>query len=231
MDRVKMAIQQIPRKQSGEEPATERQLGYLRSFGYFSESTIRGLGMWQASFLIDQAVEIRDEVGEIEIVRASPKSARGCGCLSVVVIAAGLIWWVAMRPGSPAAEDQGNDSETVSNPSEVKTSTDPLKERRPAPRRPEDASKPSVAPDIAKTAESPPNPKPEVSFEGATFPISVETTGILTLLDPAGKETPIPIGSVIRVTNRAGHGILTMEIGGAVFVGSENRLRGNVKER
>jgi hypothetical protein len=61
------------------------------------------------------------------------------------------------------------------------------------------------------------------------FPITVTTTQPFTLLDKAGKETPIPLGSSIKVMSRGKLGSLAMEINGAIFVGNEERLLGKIE--
>lgn len=69
------------------------------------------------------------------------------------------------------------------------------------------------------------------SLEGVALPKSVIVTEQLSLLNEAGQEARVPIGSVIRVVKRSDKGTLTMTIDGASFVGHESRLAGKAKWR
>jgi len=69
------------------------------------------------------------------------------------------------------------------------------------------------------------------TFEGVNLPVTVITTEAFDLLNQEGKETAIPVGSIVSVEKRGEKGALTTHIKGALFVGSELRLSGKVKPR
>ena len=73
-------------------------------------------------------------------------------------------------------------------------------------------------------------PEPS-SFAGIALPATVVATEQISMLNGAGKETVVPIGSVIQITKRSDKGTLTLQINGALFVGHESRLLGKTKQR
>lgn len=98
------------------------------------------------------------------------------------------------------------------------------------------AEKNQEQPPTIKPEKKPITPLPEESrilstLEGVGFPITVLSTDQFELLNETGMETPIPVGSVIKIEKRGVKGSLTMQIKGAMFVGNELRLLGKVKLR
>ena len=67
------------------------------------------------------------------------------------------------------------------------------------------------------------------SLEGVPLPCTLIVTEQASLLNTAGKETTIPVGTTIKVLTRKGLGSLGTEIKGAQFIGNESRLAGKVK--
>jgi hypothetical protein len=113
--------------------------------------------------------------------------------------------------------------------------------RKNEPDAPEISNQPVHSDSRPNAAEKPPSeaavkPQPvshpaEPSFllDGQTLPVSLLATHEFSLLNAAGKETPVLLNTEIKVTQRSATGILTMEINNASFVGSESRLAGNVR--
>ena len=69
------------------------------------------------------------------------------------------------------------------------------------------------------------------TLEGVPLPRTVVVTESLNLLNERGKETAIPVGSIIKIEKRGEKGSLTCQIDGALFVGNELRFFGKVKMR
>ena len=61
------------------------------------------------------------------------------------------------------------------------------------------------------------------------YPATVLSTKGFSLLNHEGKETPIPVGTMIEIADRTDLGTLKMQIDGELFVGNESRLAGNVE--
>lgn len=80
-----------------------------------------------------------------------------------------------------------------------------------------------------QTPESQPEPQILKSLEGVPLPCTLIVTEQTSLLNIAGKETAIPVGTTIKVLTRKSLGSLGAEIKGAQFVGNESRLAGKVK--
>jgi len=199
MAKVEFTVKDIPRKKPGEEPATQKQLEYLRQLAPFKESDLKNLGKWQASYLIDQAKEIRDRISHGKLRRKK----QGCGCLSIVVLV--LAIGVLVKLGQDSHSDS-TDKKPTSKAQESHKQV-PL--------------------------EQPTLPKSDLvtTFENINLPVAVITTKEFDLLNEVGKETTIPVGSVIMVEKRGDKGALTMHVKGALFVGNELRLSGKVKLR
>jgi hypothetical protein len=71
--------------------------------------------------------------------------------------------------------------------------------------------------------------EPSLQLEMIDLPTTLIATEPISLLNAAGKEVSMPANTRINVTKRTGHGTLTMEINGALFVGNESRILGKVK--
>lgn len=216
---IKKALRNIPEKQPGEESANEGQKGYLRSFGYFSEKLIKDLGVLQASYLIDQADLIKAE-GSANI-DASPKRPGRLGGFVRLILFLGVlallfvVWKRFLKPEIsdaldatvPKTEVAGSD---VSNQS-VERETSP-----------------QDRPDLV--SEQTPEPVDEaLDLASIQYPALVVTTQDFALLNKEGKETPIEIGTTIKIVERSELGTLKMEIGGELFVGNESRIIGKIK--
>jgi len=224
MGRVYLTINDIPRRGPDEEPATKKQLDYLRRMAHFKESDLEELGQWQASLLIDQAKEIRDEISS---GGANVKRNKGCGCLALIIltlVVAGSIKLLYDRHSEGGAQ-------TGSKPQEAPTGLpEPDKGTPPKP-QPEATASPDHK--SAPQPEQPTIAKAELvtTLNGVRLPVIVVTTEQFDLLNELGKETPIPAGSIIKIEKRGEKGSLTMKIKGALFVGNELRLFGKVRLR
>ena len=72
----------VPDKEPGEEPATEKQIAYIKNLT--SEIDLPDdFGKWQASSLIDQLKASRSQMADDYIRKQS-----GGGCFGVIIIAA-----------------------------------------------------------------------------------------------------------------------------------------------
>lgn len=208
--------------QVAEEPANEGQKAYLRTFGYFSEKMIKGLGNLQAAYLIDQAESIKEE-GSASLdsqLRTRRKSGRGrlIVLLAVLVLVTAVAGYLSKRekdetaihpepnggefaPGDPHSGKEGN----VIKKAKPGTQADPIPEEVPAP-----------------------DAKP-LELAVIEFPATVVTTEEIKLLNSEGKETAIAADTPIKIAKRSELGTLTMDIGGELFVGNESRLLGKVR--
>jgi hypothetical protein len=91
----------FPDRQPNEPDATEKQKGYIRTFDFgISEKDIQKLGKWQASNVIDQLQDLRDEgvlgVNASKTVKQLRKlqdnnEKSGNGCISTVVIVLAIV--------------------------------------------------------------------------------------------------------------------------------------------
>lgn len=74
------------------------------------------------------------------------------------------------------------------------------------------------------------NPRILKTLESVSLPCTVIVTEEFSLMNSAGKETSIPVGTSIRVLSRKKLGSLETQIKGATYVGNESRLAGKVKQ-
>jgi len=189
---IKSALRKIPEMQTGEEPANEGQKGYLRSFGYFSEKLIKGLGALQAAYLADQADLIKQEgSANIDIYQRKPrKLGRFLGIIFLLGVIVLLLFKgrdFLQSKDEGLADPAGHQSE-VSDPEVLKRD----EERK--------ASK-NVEP------ESQVNPVPEapgktLDLASVQYPAIVVVTDPFGLLNSAGKETPVLTCQTIRRDSR-----------------------------
>lgn len=88
----------IPDRQPGEEPATQKQKDYIRALVIsIEEAQLNGLGKWQASALIDQIkTEKKSFTNELvsEYVSHAPRRS-GCAILLFPVF--GALFYFALR--------------------------------------------------------------------------------------------------------------------------------------
>ena len=234
MSRIKSAIKGIPRLQPEEEVASDKQIGYLRSFGYFSEKLISNLGMWQASYLIDKAIQIKESEESEEdeprqLLRGKTRKSKngGCGCL--------LLVGVALFAGAASVKNCGSDKNAFPTPSLADAEIAPRIPTRPKQAEIETSppvDQPAPYEDsfaiLSEKTTAPPRPGLG-SFDGLHFPLSIVAIEPFSLLDKAGKETAVAVGTLIQIISRTEKGTLTMEIGGSAFVGNEGRLFYKVK--
>lgn len=227
---VKRALRGIPPKQPGEEPATERQLGYLRSFGFFSEKSIQGLGKWQASYLIDEANVIKAE-GETseDSYYPSRKRKRGCASSLLLLVAGFVVLVVLLKLFDSASKDSSTATNEVKStsiaPSTSKERTRPTQKNSPPP-----PGSSSVVPSTANGIESIDTTTGIVqNLTSTPLPVTIETVEGISLLNKTGKETAIPPGVLLTIKERKASGTLALDIDGEFYVGNENRLFGKVK--
>ncbi|QTN31654.1 hypothetical protein HZ994_04725 [Akkermansiaceae bacterium] len=220
---IKGALRNIPEKQTGEEPADEGQKGYLRSFGYFSEKLIKDLGALQASYLIDQAELIKAE-GSANIDLSGKKSGKLGGLVRLIVLCAVLILAIVIGKkflGS-GTDDQATRSESQTDKSLPEVSGNA------------GGQEGSQMEGAQKTEDPITEPQPDSGWKSldlATieYPATVLCTKGFSLLNHEGKETPIPVGTMIEIADRTDLGTLKMQIDGELFVGNESRVAGNVE--
>jgi hypothetical protein len=85
--------------------------------------------------------------------------------------------------------------------------------------------------ETAKQGDIAKEPHPITTLENVALPITLVSVAEFPLLDNTGKQTTIPVGSIVSVESRSPSGTLTTRINGGVFVGNEERLAGKVKEK
>ena len=221
MSDIKRAIRNIPKRQPGEEPVSQRQIGYLRSFGYFSEKLIKNLGVWQASHLIEQAKLIKEEgSANIDASQNKQRKKGGCGKLILFLLVLFVVIGIASKRSGSEDDNPSNESESeVANPKiPVKVDEDKTTKRA----KPEGKADP-VPEQIPKVVEK------SLDLAVIQYPATLVTTERFELLNEVGKETPIPVGTIIKIQSRTDLGTLEMTIGGKLFVGNEIRLKGKIE--
>ena len=213
----------LPSRQPGEGPATDDQLGYLRSLADIDEDELQALGKWQASHLITKLVEDRDS-GERDH-GARTHSIGGLFKLVFVLILAFIGW-----KGFSFVRDSMANSSSATTDVIPTVATTPARHTLP-PKRPLTAES-LIEPLKPKESELPAIQIPPgtlATLEDTTLPALLVTSEEITLRNSTGKEVTIPTGTGINVTDRTTHGTLTMQIGGALFVGNESRISGKVE--
>ena len=220
---IKSALRNIPEKQAGEEPANEGQKGYLRGFGYFSENLIKDLGLLQASYLVDQAELIKAE-GSANIDISQQKTHKLGGIMRLIVLLAVLV--VAVVMGRKFL-DSGSDDATTHSEFQSEENIPGIPNQGGGQKaNKKDGSTGVADPDAELRPES-----EEESLDLAViqYPATVLTTKGFNLLNKEGKETPIAVGTTIKIADRSDLGTLTMEIDGELFVGNETRIDGKIE--
>lgn len=233
MNRVITAIKGMPPREAEEPPASESQLVHLRSFQIFSESTVRELGVLQASYLIDQAKQIREYEEAEKLSAAKQHKARGLGSLVILVMILGAVFWGGKQyMGSlsgPASHDpkQSVEAGTASSTQETQGPETPegghphgvVNSPPSTGGSDSEEKKPALSPDLNELT----------TFAGLDLPMTVRVAESLDLLNKVGKETTIPVGAIITIEERKNLGSLTMKIEGEMFVGNESRLLHKVR--
>ncbi|MEI6654158.1 MAG: hypothetical protein WCP45_05265 [Verrucomicrobiota bacterium] len=223
MAKAKISIKDVPPRERGEESATEKQLDYLRRLTKLNESDLARLGKWQASNLIDIAKMMRDQAGF-----SRTKITKKTGCLFLIVVA--IIMFFAIVAGMKGTKSPPNSDDKPNPKLHDTTNASPGVENKTPP-----IAKPGNPPgnDLLTPLPTDQTPSKKSEFltnlEGVSLPLSVISTDEFTLLNEAGKETDIPIGTIIKISERGAKGSLTTEIKGKLFVGNELRLLGKVK--
>jgi len=225
MAKVYFTIKDIPKRAANEGPATKQQLDHLRSLAPFKESDLADLGQWQAAYLIDQAEEIRNQIGSgpVKATGGWWKLVRVILILLLSAATAKILFdWYSNREPQANSQQQASSGKSP----EAGHQTDPFANI------PTDGTKipnqPHGHSDAKPTA---PSSGTLTTLDGVTLPIDVISTERFELLNEVGKETAIPIGSTIHIETRAAKGSLTMHIKGAVYVGNELRIFGKVRLR
>ena len=204
--------------------------------GFFSELAIQDLGVWQASYLIDQAFIIRDSIKSEGRIQSKRRPKKRNGCLIFVLLILGVIMWGIKNSGDSAHmgnqinKEQSNEAES-SKHAEAKESLEKMLAQIKLNEELKKQAQPS--PPTVKIPEqiSIPEPQGLASLEKMELPLSVVTIEPFSLLNKIAKETPILTGTVIKITNRSKTGTLTAEINGELFVGNEDRLLGKIKSQ
>lgn len=220
---IKSALKNIPDKQPKEERASDQQLAYLRSFGYFSEKLIKGLGAGQASYLIDQALLIKED-GSARIDASNHKTRKkgGCGIL-VFLLVVGILVIVMVKKWSGSGNDNpGREFE----PQREEISREIPKEAG----TPKASERIEPVESVAQTEKLPSESEATpLKLAEIQYPVTVQTTKLFSLFNKEGKETPIAPGTTIEIIERSDLGTLKMEIDGELFVGNESRIAGSIE--
>jgi hypothetical protein len=215
---VKRAIRGLPPRGANEPPATERQKGFVRSFGYFTERLIQSLGIEQASYLINEAIAIRDQGRYDDRWYRVPRKHYGCGSLILIIVVIATVTGIASHFLSSNSSSPSDLTESESKPA--------AKERRekPTPSMKSHVNGHGVSENQFAPAVVQPIETPSLNFEIMEFPVVVVTNDKVDLLNQEGKETPIGVGTSIKIMKRTPAGTLTMEIDGKLFFGNEARF-------
>lgn len=85
----------LPEKKPNEEPATEKQINYIRHLTKSIEIP-DDLGKWQASFLIDKIKHAQDEFhDELAKMRISIEQKKGClGVLIIIALPVSILYFL-----------------------------------------------------------------------------------------------------------------------------------------
>lgn len=225
MAQMYFTIKDLPKRGANEEPATKQQLDHLRSLAPFKDSDLADLGQWQAAYLIDQAVEIKNQIG------SGPVKATGgwWKVLRVVLIlllsaatAKILFDWYSAREPQTNSQAQAASAK----------SPEAVNEADPFANIPTDGTKTPGHPRGPSGAKpTAPSSGTLSSLDGLALPIDVISTERFDLLNEVGKETAIPAGATIHIEKRGTKGSLTMHIKGTLYVGNELRLLRKVRLR
>ena len=206
---------QIPDREPGEQPATDKQIDYLRHLADFDEAELAKLGKWQASALIDQLTEARDQGGPPK------RSKKGC-CLGIailllcVTVGVGVFWTVA------ALSNRDDDPPRPKPPA--------VPEREAAPDRPSPAAKVDSDPaKIGKPAVEPPSPPERSPWPPGSYPAIYEATELVKLLAEDGSEVEIEPGQKVEVLQQPRPNVWRFRYGGAGLVGSGSRVEGKLR--
>ena len=210
MPKLKISLKDVPPRKRGEEAATEKQLEFLHELTGIQKSRLVGIGKWQISALIDQALALQNQAGN-----GVPKVKRKSGCLALLIIGIVVIggWKIATSKSSDGTRQAPDSSAKRALPTKATTEAELKKD--PEKKPPTPAVKIQVPPFL----------------EGAALPVTVVATETLKIRNKAFDEVTIPIGSVIIIETRSDGGNLTMKINGALYVGGESRLVGKVKRQ
>ena len=225
MAKLKIRINNIPDREPNEEPATEKQLDFLRHLATFDESFLQTLGKWQASFLIDKVKETKEDLRAGRL----PKKRTGCGCVLFLVLLVSLVlWWVVKTKFSDSQPPQTPDEPTTETRTQGSTAT-----QQPAlSRGSEPAHKADPEPKPVIEAPAPveiPSTTLISSFKYVSLPTKITTLEPVKLLDQANKEVNFPANINIRVEDKTAGGTLIMKINGVQYIGHETRLINKTK--
>jgi hypothetical protein len=153
-------------REPGEPPATKRQIEYIRHLvRSIDEKQLMKLGKWQASALIDEIKNAKEQFTEQKVKEYTKRKGIGCGTVLLVII--GLAVLAALFSGKDSSHEtsqqptaqpsprpsRNNDSQTTPS-TESKTEDTPSSGSNP-PRNPQQP--PKVAPvfDLEKLAARP----------------------------------------------------------------------------
>jgi hypothetical protein len=236
----------MPDREPNEQGATEKQLDYLRRLApHLKAEDLSSLGKWQASYLIEQAIEAKDDDQEEDSrpPRNSPRSGNK-GCLLLKLILAALVFWFVFKTVSKLSnpemgsgiEDKnvhasGKPDEKPDSTSDALAKVSEADVTKDSDSHMEDSGKKIPAPPIESLKGNVADPLFLKSLEGVSLPVTLSVVEPVSLLNAAGKEGVFPVNSVIKVTKRTERGTLSLEINGAIFVGNESRLSGKVRLR
>jgi hypothetical protein len=93
---------------------------------------------------------------------------------------------------------------------------------------PEPIVEPQIVTDTQDSSET--NSQSELeNLEDIPLPVTINVIAPVSLMNAAGAEISIPAETSIVVMKRSPSGVLSMNIGGKVYVGSESRLAKKVR--
>ncbi len=220
---IMRALRNIPEKQKGEERANEGQKAYLRTFGYFSEKVIKDLGVLQAAYLVDQAELIKaDGSANIDTSRKKPRKLGGLVRLVVLCAILGLAIVIGKKFLGPRTDGATTRSESKTEGSLPEASGNAGGQKESRMEGGQKRADPITEPRPGSSGKS-------LDLATIEYPATVLATKSFSLLNPEGKETPIPVGTMIEIAERTDLGTLKMQIDGELYVGNESRLAGNVE--
>ncbi|MGJ8642189.1 MAG: hypothetical protein ACSHX9_02175 [Luteolibacter sp.] len=233
--KIPLDLRYISEKEEGEESITDKQIDYIIHLTGCKSKDIEHLGKWQASELLDEIIDERDENREIDrdLSKGSGKSKKqGCSCLWAFVLLVVVCFFAGKcaiesetaeplnqqpeeKPELIRAADAKPTEEPVSIPDEQPITAEPIAEETP----------------IESMAEDIPDQTDEIllTLEGVELPADLLVLSEVQLLNPAGKETVIPADAKITILSRKEGGTLTLRSGGETYVGNEYRLKGKVR--
>jgi hypothetical protein len=234
-EKTPLDLRYLPERKDREEPITGKQITTIIHLTGCESQVLEHLGKLQASALIENILNERDEIRGTNDASRHGKNGRkkaGYGSLVVLILLGGvcfLIWKFSLSPGggNPFTHEPALAADTDQSPS-IKQPENPARQ---------EGGPGSPTPPSATTIPDKVAPEEQIerldgrleSLEGIDLPSTILVLSPIQLLDPAGKETTVPADTELEVLTRREGGTLTMRSGEKTFVGNESRLQGKVR--